>query len=295
VSNASVDVVVVRWRGGAEVERCIRSLTTRGGGGIGRIVLVDSGSGDGGGQRLATTFPEIDVVLLEENRSFAWAVSQGVQRCSEALLWLLNPDTEIQPDSLAQLTRFLSEHPEVCGAVPLLVHPDGSEQHRWQLRRLPTASRLALGMRGRPQFGADPPTTAQPVEQPAASSWLIRRSLWDELKGLDPVFEPAWWEDVDFCKRLADRVGRSSAPPSSGFWLVPSSRVVHSGGSSLIHLGDASFLAAYFRNLMRYAERHHRRQLRWIRSGLILSLKARAVMRPSRANAYREAVRALRS
>ena len=40
----AVVAVVVRWRGGDEVRRCLRSLTDHGGPALHRVVLVDSGS-----------------------------------------------------------------------------------------------------------------------------------------------------------------------------------------------------------------------------------------------------------
>jgi GT2 family glycosyltransferase len=292
--TAAVDAVVVRWRGGDEVDRCINSLRSHGGPALQRLILVDSGSGDGGGERLASRHPDIEVVLLGENRSFAWAVAQGVERGSGSLLLLLNPDAEIQPETLQRLIAFLSDRPEAVGAVPLLVNPDGSPQHRWQLRRLPNIGRLAMGMPGPSQFGPDGPGRVRSVEQPAASAWLVRRSVWDALGGFDPVFAPAWWEDVDFCARLATSIADSEFPASTGWSVVPSARVVHSGGSSLTHLTDGAFLVVYYRNLVRYADRHHRSHLGMIRTGLLLSLNARAIARPSRSKAYRAAARAVR-
>ena len=197
-----IGAVVVRYRGGEEVASCLAALTEHGGSRLTRVVLVDSGSGDGGGERLGERFPEVELVALSENRSFAWAVGIGAERLRTPYLLILNPDTEVGPGSIDRLADFLDAHPQAAGAVPLLIGADGSSQHRWQLRRLPGPGRLALGLPGRPAF-AVPPTVATPVAQPAAACWLLRREVWTALDGLDPAFAPAWWEDVDFCARLA--------------------------------------------------------------------------------------------
>ena len=55
-----------------------------------------------------------------------------------------------------------------------------------------------------------------------------------------------------------------------------------------------SFLTIYYRNLLQYAERHHRPQLGAIRVGLTLSLRGRALLRPVNRSAYLEALRKLR-
>ncbi len=286
--------VVVRWRGGDEVDACIQSLLDHGGPGLGGIVLVDSGSADGGAQRLATKFPSVTVVALTDNRSFAYAVDQGAGHCVDHDLLILNPDSQITPGAVTSLADHLRAHPEISGAVPLLVDPDGSTQHLWQLRRLPTVSRLALGLPGPSQFPELPPDRPVAADQPAASAWLVRRPVWDDLGGLDTIFAPAWWEDVDFCARLAGSVGTNGFPASSGFQVVPEARVIHVGASSLAHLSADRFLTIYYRNLLRYAARHHRAQLGMIRVGLTLSLRGRALLRPADRGAYLKALRALR-
>jgi hypothetical protein len=284
--------VVVRWRGGDEVGRCLRSLLEHGGRDLERIVLVDSGSADGGAERLAAAFPEVEVAALDANRSFAFAANQGAARTGSPCLLLLNPDTEVTAGALDALLGELAERPAAAGVVPLLVGADGAPQHRWQLRRLPGPLALAAGRGGAAMFPGRAPTTPAPVEQPGAAAWLVRRKVWDALGGLDESFAPAWWEDVDFCARLRGLAGQGAAP-DAGFWVVPGARVVHAGGSSLAHLTDAEFLRAYHRNLLRYAERHHPRRLAVIRSGLLLSLKARALLRPARRAAYLAAARVI--
>jgi hypothetical protein len=292
VSSRRTTAVVVRWRGGGEVDRCLRALLEHGGRSLDRVVLVDSGSGDGGAERLAATFPAVDVVALATNRSFAFAANQGAARADSSFLLLLNPDTEVTAGALDALGEDLAGRPDAAGTVPLLIGRDGAPQHRWQLRRLPGLGRLAAGRGGAPMFPFREPAVPAPVEQPAAAAWLVRREVWDALGGLDESFAPAWWEDVDFCARLR-RLVRDTGSPATGFWVVPQARVVHGGGSSLSSLTDSEFLLAFYRNLLRYAARHHPDHLASIRVGVTLSLQARAVLRPARRAAYLVAARSL--
>lgn len=286
------EAVVVRWRGGNEVESCLRSVIDNGGPELAGALLVDSGSGDGGGERLAERIPGLRLLALAENRSFAHAADEGVAATAAPLVLLLNPDTVLQADALDLLCRHLDANPRVAGAVPLLTSPDGALQHRWQLRRLPTPARLALGLPGRPLDHV--PGAPAPVPQPAAAAWLLRREVWDALGGLDRRFAPAWWEDVDLCARLADRLGDPGFPAEEGFAVVPEARVLHEGGGSAARLGDAAFQVVFICNLLRYAARHHPHRLGWLRAGLVLSLTARALGRPLRSRPWREAARAVR-
>nr|MCU0234796.1 glycosyltransferase family 2 protein [Thermoanaerobaculales bacterium] len=252
--TADVQAVVVRWRGGDEAAACLGSLLALGGPRLGRITLVDSGSGDGGAERLAAAFPAVEVLALAANLGFAHAANRGAAAGGQELVLLLNPDLELRPGAVDALAACLDSRPEAAGAVPLLEGPDGRSQHRWQLRRLPGGLRLASGRGGAAAFASAPRAVA-PVEQPAAAAWLIRRRVWEVLGGLDEGFAPAWWEDVDFCARLRDRLRGPDAPAGEGFLVEPSARMAHRGGSSVASLGDAAFLAAFHRNLLRYAAR----------------------------------------
>jgi len=281
----TVAAVVVRWRGGDEVDRCLRSLLAQRGPDLDRIVLVDSGSGDGGAQRLAASYPGVEVIALAENRSFAHAANAGAAAITEDLIFLLNPDTEVDEGAVTILVEALEHRPRTAGVVPLLVNTDGSTQHLWQLRRLPTVIRLAMGRSGAPAFSS-PPSAPEGVIQPAAAAWLIRRDVWRALGGFDESFAPAWWEDVDFCARLTDRKGAADFPADEGFVVVPEARVRHQGGSSLGDLDRTAFLTAFCENLLRYTASHHPRNLSLVRTGLRWSLAGRALVRPRQSGAY---------
>jgi GT2 family glycosyltransferase len=289
-----VDAVVVRWRGGDEVRHCLTSLLNHGGPRLGRLVLVDSGSGDGGASRLAAEFCDLRVIALADNLGFAHAADRGARECSNPLLLLLNPDIEVQPGAVEVLAALLDSRPRVAGAVPLLEDADGSTQHRWQLRNLPTTARLACGLPGAPAF-ALPPSTTSAVAQPAAAAWMVRRSVWNALGGLDPAFAPAWWEDVDFCARLDRRMRDVDFPAAEGFVVEPRARLRHGRGSSVAALGRKAFLTAFYRNLLLYAARHHRGRLEFIRRGLRVSVAVRMILRPAATADYRLVLQAMAS
>jgi len=282
----TVAAVVVRWKGGDEVERCLSSLLSSEPERPAEIVLVDAGSDDGGAQRLAQTFPQVQVEALSENPGFAAAANHGVSVTTAENIFLLNPDTEVQEPALMVLAAFLEDHPDLAGVAPLLENIDGSSQHRWQLKDLPTRRDLSLGRSGRPAFNRCPeqPTT---VAQPAAAAWLIRRTVWQALDGLDPSFFPAWWEDVDFCARLDNKLKDPAFPWNEAWRVVPEARVRHIGGSSVGSLGNRAFLEAFYGNLIRFAERHNPQELPAIRRRLRLVLTLKGLLRPSRFGDYR--------
>jgi len=280
-ANAQVAAIVIRWRGGGLAERCVRSLLDGPHRRPHEIVVVDSGSGDGGADRLARSISGIRVEALADNVGFAAAANHGVSVTAAPLILLLNPDTELLGDGLGALVAGLLADPDPAGIVPLLEDADGLSQQSWQLRRLPTTYDLALGRPGRPAFAA-PPTRRVAVPQPAAAAWLIRRTVWQALGGLDVLFSPAWWEDVDFCRRLDAMVGTTGFPAKNGFVVEPRARVLHHGGSSLQDLGKQAFHDVYNKNLLAYAKRHHPGSIGLIRIGLRASRLLRSIARAGR-------------
>ena len=289
--TASVRAIIVRWRGGDEIRQCLSSLLGSAGPQLAHVVLVDSGSGDGGAERLASEYPDVEVMALAENRGFAFAAGCGAAEGEEPFLLLLNPDIDVQAGAVEALIDLLDGRPQTAGVVPLLTGLDGESQHRWQLRDLPSTARLALGLPGAPAFWS-PPRTPVAVEQPAAAAWLVRRSVWESLGGLDPTFEPAWWEDVDFCARLRGRLEQPEFPADEGFVIQPAAHLLHGGGSSVAALGPEAFFSAFYTNLLRYTARHHPGRLGLIRKNLQLSLTVRMILRPGQRKAYRSALNA---
>jgi GT2 family glycosyltransferase len=93
-------------------------------------------------------------------------------------------------------------------------------------------------------------STPLEVEQPAGALLMVRRTVWSELGGLDEGFFPLWFEDVDFCRRAADR----------GYHLFYTPKVVakHTGAHSIVDLSVEMRRFYWYRSLLRYSARHFR-------------------------------------
>ncbi|MEO8196704.1 MAG: glycosyltransferase [Thermoanaerobaculia bacterium] len=226
------------------------------------------------------------------NLGFAGGSNLGARAATSDRLLFLNPDARPVKDALAALCRGFADWPQAGGLVPRLTGFDGASQAAWQLRRLPTpAALLAHALFWNP--GAGPtvePATGTPVEQPAAAALALRRDLFEALGGFDEGFFPAWFEDVDLARRIADRGER--------LLYLPAAEFRHRQGSSVSALGYGAFLTAYDRNLCRYLEKHHGRA--WTLAFRALAgpaalarLLALPLRRPARAATRRQAAAAL--
>jgi GT2 family glycosyltransferase len=214
------------------------------------LIVVDNGSSGHPGEQVDGG-PNVHLVEPGRNLGFAAAINRGANEAGGRLLLILNTDARPESGALESLIRGMEQHPEAAGLAPRLLDEDGAPQAGWQLRRLPGLGTL-LGYCCFVEPGALPePPAGSRVEQPAACALLLRRDAFQAAGGMDGGFWPAWFEDVDLARRLRD-LGETIR-----YW--PDATFRHGLGASVPRLGYGPFLLAYYRNLDRYARKHHGR------------------------------------
>ena len=252
-----LSILIVTWNSARWIERCLQSIPAACEGLAYEVVVYDNGSTDDTLQRLDG---HARLIRSANNDGFAAATNRAFTDSRGRYVFLLNPDCELAPSALTRLHEFLEREPNAAAAVPLLEDTDGGgSQREFQLRRLPTFRGLLSEIFA---FGKLLPrnratahyryrdldlTTPQRVEQPAAAALLIRREVFDEVGPLDERFSPAWFEDVDYCRRLHDA--------EKAMYVVPSAMARHFGGASLEHLSFARFNELWYRNMWLYARK----------------------------------------
>jgi len=253
-------VVIVNWNSGEHLARLLSSLQPLFPE-LQSVIVIDNSSGDES-PKAVSRFPAVILHRFPENRGFAAAANEGIAQSKSKYVLLLNPDVQVQPGAVRELYRRIEENRAIAIACGKLVNPDGSSQERFQLRPLPgfwgvLADALFLDELVKPlarrsdsrQNEASPGLSGVRVEQPAAACWLLRKEAWAELGGFDESFVPAWFEDVDFCKRL-----------QASRWEIrwfPDLEFSHRGGVSLDTLKYSQFIRSYYRNLLLYLRKHH--------------------------------------
>ena len=143
----------------------------------------------------------------------------------------------------------------------VLEDADGSPQHGFTVRRLPTAAMLVFEALGVNRMWSGNPVNRRyrcfdndlrspgPVEQAAGAFLMIRRDVFHQLGGFDESFWPVWFEDVD----LAQRARRSGYP----IWFVPEARAGHIGAHSVSRLAKKWRILYWYVSLLRYAAKHY--------------------------------------
>ena len=280
----ALSIVVVHWRAERDLAALLAALPDDA---RFEVVVVDNS-----GTAATAATDRVRLVLPRRILGFAGGANLGASIAAAPLLLVANPDVRPEPGALEALLAGFAAHPDAAGLAPRLVGADGAPQTAWQLRALPRPAQLLQHtlFRDAGRGAAVEPTAGAAVAQPAAAALALRRSAWESLGGFDSTFHPAWFEDVDLARRLAD-VGGTIA-----YW--PAATFRHGLGGSVVPLGYGAFLWHYHRNLGRYLRKHHGPAWAAVARGTLLfgaTLRALALplRRPTRAKSRGEALAAL--
>ena len=263
-----LSVIIVTWNSTDDIETCIASLRFRG---SSKTTVVDNASTDTTIKKLAS-FPSINLIANHHNLGYAHANNQGIEAAQGEYILLLNPDTCLKPDALDILAEYLDEHPDVGAVAPKLLNPDGSVQH--SIRSFPTTSSVFWELFGLSRlfqqshrfgrwrmayFDYDNPGE---VEQPMTSCMMVRRSIFEELGGLDECF-PIFYNDVDFSLRMH----------TAGWKTVylPQAQVFHRRGASTNQIKPKMIWESHH-SLFHFLRKHDNSRLFWLKAMLLIPL-----------------------
>jgi GT2 family glycosyltransferase len=220
-----LSVIVVTYNSRALTLACAASVEAQRGRGLEiELIVVDNASTDGTAAALCAAYPHARVLSQPSNLGFARGNNVGLAAACGRLLLLLNSDTEVRPGAFSVLTSFMDAHPEAGACGPMLLNPDGTLQPSG--RDLPALWSLFLDMtklyrlRRRDLYGQGSRdyTAVAAVGELSAAALLVRRSVYQQVGGLDPNFF-AYYEDVDWCKRIGAAGWR--------IYYVPQAEVMH--------------------------------------------------------------------
>jgi GT2 family glycosyltransferase len=169
------------------------------------IHVVDNGSTDDTPQVLPRLFPQIHYSHMERNLGFARGVNFTAREATGDFLLLLNSDARVAPDAIALAVDWMRAHPRCGIAGAQLYHPGGRKQN--SIANFPTLAtellnKFLLRTFWPQRYPGKEREFREPIEVESVigAFFLVRRSLWDQLGGLDERYF-FFIEETDFCLR----------------------------------------------------------------------------------------------
>lgn len=223
---ARATVVIPTWNGRELLAAALASLREQRFRDF-EVVVVDNGSTDGTPEHVRAAHPEVELVVLAENRGFAGAVNAGIGHARGEFVALLNNDMELDPGWLAELVAALDAHPHAGSAASklrMLREPGVLDGAGDVVTWYGATWRRGHGEPDRGQY--DEPGV---IASPCAGAALYRRRALEDVGSFDERFF-AYLEDADWGLR-AQLAGWPCR------W-VPTAVAYHLGGATSRRMGD---------------------------------------------------------
>ena len=196
------------------------------------VVVVDDGSIDDTAPRVRASFPATKVIRVDRASGFTASANRGLRESSGELLFLLNSDTEIEPDTPSRFREAFADDSRLGAAGAALHFADGSPQWSggveptmlWMFALTTGATALLDKVPVYRRLHPLNPSCRGPVDWVTGAAMVIRRSAWVEVGVLDERFL-FYCQDLDYCMRLRDAGWKVAA--------LPAIKVLHYGGATI--------------------------------------------------------------
>ena len=275
-SLPSLDVVIVNWNSGSYLRRCLESfkLTKLDGIALATICIVDNCSSDRSHEfKLPEDLP-IELVRNPSNFGFARACNLGAARGRGEYILFLNPDTELQTNSLEGPLRFLDDETNrrfgICGIqlvdhrgspAPCVSYFPTALGFLYKATGLSTLFKAAFPSEMLP---GGYPTCSREVDQVIGAFMMTRRRVFEDLSGFDERFF-VYFEDADFAYR-AKTCGYAS-------YFLKDATAFHKGNASSGQV-KAKRLFYSLRSRLQYSKKH------FTPIGYVLTVVMTTIMEP---------------
>ncbi|MGU7773628.1 glycosyltransferase family 2 protein [Burkholderia sp. MR1-5-21] len=211
-----VSIIIPTRDGVALLRQCVESIVARTVYPNYEIIIVDNGSIE---KATLAYFQEIaarpNVRILRDDSPFNFSAlnNKAAAVATGTFLCLLNNDTEIlSPDWLDEMVGIASQ-PDAGAVGAALWYPDDTLQHGGVLLGLGGVAGHMHHMLKRGNFGYfNRAVAVQNMSAVTAACLVVRKSIYDEVGGLDESFAVAF-NDVDFCLRVRDAGYRNAWSP----------------------------------------------------------------------------------
>lgn len=177
---------------------CLENLCALGTPGLEVIVIDSADSAET--RELIKRFSGIKRVANRGKNTFGHACNLGAEKAKGRNLLFLNNDAFPLPGALEAALSCLKQNPDSGAVGAKIVRPDGRIQEVGAFI-LPTGTTVGRG-RGTPP---DEPAFNIPVrvDYCSAAFLLTPKQIFTSFGGFDERFDPAYYEDTDYCLRVA--------------------------------------------------------------------------------------------
>lgn len=184
-----VSIVIPNWNGEDKLRRNLPEVLKVPG--VEEVIVVDDKSTDDSIYLLETKFKQVKLIKKDINQGFSSTVNLGVSQAKGELIFLLNTDAVPEKNCLDYIVPHF-KHSKVfsvgLNAGGNWSWADFKNGYFWHYSKPATKN----------------PSTHQTLWV-SGGSGVFRKDIWEDLAGLDTLFDPFYEEDVDLGYRATKR------------------------------------------------------------------------------------------
>ena len=218
--NPQVSIIIPVYNQYRYTHLCLWALLNNTTGISYEIILADDCSSDET-RTITDRIKNIKVIRTKENVRFLKNCNNASQYAQGKYLLFLNNDTQVQPNWLKPLVDLMESDKNIGLVGSQFIYPDGLLQEAGGII-FQDASGMNYGHNDLPI--KEEYNYVKEVDYISGASIMLRRELWEKLKGFDEKFVPAYYEDTDLSFRVRQQ----------GLKVVyqPLSKIIHFEGKS---------------------------------------------------------------
>lgn len=217
-----LSILIINWNTRDMLRNCLTSVFE--GAPEGRsyeVIVVDNASEDGSQEMVRREFPQVTMIMNDENRGFAAANNQAMAIASGECVLLLNSDTLVHGDVLGKSVEYMDAHWHVGAMGCRVVNADQSLQH--STSQFPSLFNLMVQTLGLDRIKSIPAfrkyrmldwdrQSERYVQTVSGCFLMVRKQCIDAVGQLDENFF-FFGEETDWCRRIREAGWRVAFAP----------------------------------------------------------------------------------
>ena len=207
-----VSIIIVAYRGQSKLLKCLESIVAFKGRNFSyQVIIVDNDVCGDPAPDIEKRFRDFKFIRNKVNGGFANGNNLGAKSAQGEFLLILNPDTVLREGAIERLLKLARANPGYSLISCRQVNREGKETKVTgdfpTILTLTGLQRSLLKIFSRRKLSEKEEDIVSFHHWISGSLMLIRKKLFEEHQGF---YEGFWmyYEDVDLCKRVADRGGR---------------------------------------------------------------------------------------
>lgn len=254
-----LSVVIVSWKVKDKLRDNLSALFKSQGDFKFEVIVVDNNSEDGSVEMIKNEFPQVILTLNSDNRGFAAASNQAIKISRGDYILLLNPDMQVDSDTLDKVLTWSKNNPQATVTGCKLVNSEGEIIK--QVRRFPKlADQLAVtlklphifpGIINKYLYSNFDYTKEAKVDSIRGAFFLINKNAYKKISGRYlPLLDERyfiWFEEVDFC-RLVYKLGGE-------VWYTPAASCLDYVGASFKQVNRAKTQKYFSDSMIKYFQK----------------------------------------